>query len=162
MQSYFKFTFVRNPYDRIYSGYLQDRHAAANLPRWTKEKKPIFDTIGDDFEAYLLDYALMADIRSDWRWICFCPMTEFAYVGNERHVDFVGRAESLEADLHALGERLRLPLRKAEDQNVRNGFCMEEPKYLHHYTSRAIDAVNDAYRLDFERFGYRMIRASLA
>ena len=159
MDGYFKFTFTRNPYDRIYSGYLQDRHAAVHLPRWTPEKKPIFDEIGDDFEAYLLQHVANADLRADWRWICFCPMIEFAYVDGECQMDFVGRAETLEADLDRLAKQLKLPVTKAEDQNVRNGLCLDDPKYLHHYTRRSIEAVNDLYRQDFEMFGYPMISA---
>src|SRR5690606_12323699 len=46
---YLRFTFVRNPYDRLYSGWLQDRAAATRAQRWREAKAPIFERIGDDF-----------------------------------------------------------------------------------------------------------------
>ena len=120
------------------------------------EKKPIFDRRRDDFEAYLLQHVASADLRTDWRWVCFCPLVEFAYLDGECQIDFVGCAETLEAGLDRLAKQLELPVMKAEDQDVRNDLCREKPKYLGHYTGTAIEAVNDLYRQDFERFGYPM------
>jgi len=157
VEGYFRFTFVRNPYDRLYSGYLQDRHAGENYGRWIKAKKPIFDVIGDDFPRYFREYVQKADIVSDWRWICFCPMSEFAYADGRNVLDFVGHAETLETDLSALGERLGLQIAKAPDENVRRGHCTVRPKYLPHYDRETIAAVNRLYADDFTRFGYDMV-----
>jgi hypothetical protein len=157
LEDYFKFTFVRNPYDRIYSGYLQDRHAGENYPRWIRAKKPIFDQIGDDFPRYFNDHVLQSDIVMDWRWICFCPMVEFSHADGEPRMDFVGRAETVEEDIRRLSERLGLPVAKADDENVRNGLCTPEPKYLDRYDRRTLAAVNRVYAEDFRLFGYEMI-----
>ncbi|MGQ4660261.1 sulfotransferase family 2 domain-containing protein [Lysobacter sp. F6437] len=155
---YFKLTFVRNPYDRIYSGYLQDRYAADNYPRWTTVKKPIFDRIGDDFSTYFNEFVVPADAKRDWQWICFCPMYEFAQsTSGHIGVDFVGRAENVEQDLALLGERLGLPIRKATDENVRGQPCTTKPKYLDRYDSTTIQAVNELYERDFRQFGYPML-----
>ncbi|MFC5570454.1 sulfotransferase family 2 domain-containing protein [Lysobacter yangpyeongensis] len=155
---YFKFAFVRNPYDRIYSGYLQDRYAAETYPRWIRAKKPLFDEIGDDFSTYFNEYALKADLENDWQWICFCPMSAFTVdAGGKLAMDFVGRAENLAQDIATLASRLRLPLEKAPDENVRQGLCSAEPKYLPHFDRRTIFAVNATYRRDFELFGYPML-----
>ncbi|WP_082546098.1 sulfotransferase family 2 domain-containing protein [Rhodanobacter sp. Root627] len=157
LSTYFRFTFTRNPYDRIYSGYLQDRFASEHYPRWTKEKKPIFDEIGEDFAAYLEHYVSTADIGSDWRWICFCPMTEFATLDGKNMLDFVGRAEHLEEDMNKLGDALGLTIQKAPDHNVRTGTCSESLKYIDKYTPRSIQIVNDLYAQDFANFGYTML-----
>lgn len=157
IDDYFKFTFVRNPYDRLYSGYLQDRYASEQSPRWKNAKQPIFEVTGDDFSRYFNDYAMQADTANDWRWICFCPMHEFAYSpSGQQVVDFVGKAENFEADLAALSIHLAIDLIKAPDENVRTTICTPEPKYLHKYDRRTISAINDRYRMDFELFGYEM------
>lgn len=160
--SYLKFTFVRNPYDRLYSGYLQDRYASEHYPRWTTVKKPIFDEIGDDFSTYFHEHVRAADVKNDWRWICFCPMHEFARSSSGAvRVDFVGRAECVERDLAKLGERLQLPIRKAPDENVRTGTaaCTVDPKYLDKFDRRTVETVNELYEIDFKMFGYPMLNA---
>lgn len=155
---YLKFTCVRNPYDRLYSGYLQDRYAAEHYPRWTKVKKPVFDAIGDDFPTYFNEHAMQADIETDWEWICFCPMTAFATgPDGELVMDFVGRAETLDQDISTLAGLIGAPITKAPDVNVRQGRCGTRPKYLEHFDRRTLAAVNEVYRRDFELFGYEMI-----
>lgn len=156
-ESYFKFTFVRHPYDRLYSGYLQDWFAAANYPKWTAAKQPIFDLIGDDFNRYFGDYVMASDIRGDWKWICFCPMEEFTHHRGKSIIDFVGRSESFAHDLKALSERLGISIEKASDENVRPSSPVGNRKYLAKYSRATIENVNRIYARDFELFGYEML-----
>jgi hypothetical protein len=155
-QGYLRFTFVRNPYDRLYSGYVQDRYAASQSPRWQRAKEPIFKAIGDDFNRYMLEYVRHADRAEAWDWICFCPMHEFAWHDGECVLDFVGRAETVEASLAELSRRLQVPITKAADANV-NVAPGEALKYLDRYDRATLELVNTLYREDFERFGYPMV-----
>ncbi len=98
--TYFKFSFVRNPYDRVYSGFRQDLLASTRWAQWIAVKKPIFDVIGDDFTAYMLHHVARTDIVNAWEWICFRPMTAFTHLDGRRVVDWVGRTERLETDLN--------------------------------------------------------------
>ena len=154
---YFRFTFVRNPYDRMYSGYMQDRHAAASSPRWAREKQPIFDAIGDDFPRYVREHVHSADVIGDWRWVCFCPMSEFACRDGQPSMDFVGRAETFEDDLFELGRRLSIPLSKSDDVNVRRGLCSPALKYRDQFDRDTVRIANELYRDDFALFGYDML-----
>lgn len=157
-RKYKKFTFVRNPYDRLYSGYLQDRFASQNYPRWAKAKQPIFDKLGDDFPTYFNEYVLHADIVSNWEWICFCPMSEFALgPDGELAMEFVGRSENLAEDVGKLASFIGLPIVKAADENVRSGLCDAKPKYLAHFDRRTVAAINETYQQDFNLFGYEML-----
>lgn len=153
---YLRFSFVRHPYDRLYSGYVQDRFAATQSPRWQRAKEPIFQAIGDDFNRYLLEHVRHAALFDAWDWICFCPMHAFAYLDGECVLDFVGRAEAVEAGLAALSARLGVPIAKADDANVN-----VEPgtalKYLDRYDRATLEVVNELYREDFERFGYERV-----
>lgn len=154
---YFKFTFIRNPYDRMYSGFCQDMRASTRWKQWIDAKKPIFDVIGDDFNRYLLEYVARADIRNAWDWICFCPMVEFTHLNGKPAVDWIGRTESLDNDLETLAGNLGIQLGKVENLNVSVAPDPEDPvrpKYLAHYTHDTIALVNDLYAADFDAFGY--------
>lgn len=150
---YFAFTFVRNPYDRLYSGFLQDRKAARTLPPWASVKQPIFDRIGADFNRYMIEYVQEADLTSAWDWICFCPMHAFAWLGDRCRLDWIGRAEDVTGGLAELGARLGLEIRATENFNV-NCDSTAPYKYLDRYERDTVALVNDLYREDFARFGY--------
>lgn len=150
---YFKFSFVRNPYDRLYSGYLQDQRAAERSKKW-RVKRPLFEG-GCSFKRYLLDYVAHADTINDWQWICFTPMTEFTHVGSICVMDFIGRAETLDADLATLSTLLHIDVPHINPVNVREGgLCTVEPKYLSQYDAETIEFVNTMYASDFTSFGY--------
>jgi hypothetical protein len=156
VNKYFKFTFVRNPYDRLYSGYVQDRFAAKNYPAWTRAKKNIFDNIGDDFNRYIMEYVRKENIRDSWDWICFCPMHEFAFYDNRFFLDWFGRVENIEDDFSKLSQLIGIDVNLSRNSNVR-----VEPtgglKYLDKYESSTIEKVNSLYKEDFEYFNYAML-----
>lgn len=157
---YFRFTFVRNPYDRLYSGYAQDRVVAGRNPKWQKVKEHIFREIGDDFNRYVSEHVRYARRLDDWEWICFWPMHAFAFVDGECMLDWIGRAESVESDLTILSSRLGVEIVKAEDRNVHTP-PSADPKYIDRYDRATIEIVNDLYREDFQRFGYERLDPAL-
>lgn len=160
MDDYFRFTFVRNPYDRLFSGYMQDRFAATQYPVWQVAKESIFKRIGDDFNRYMTEYVRRANLFDDWEWICFCPMHAFVYLDGECMLDFVGRAESIENGLAVLSERFGLKIAKADDVNV-NAPYGAGLKYLSRYDRATIEIVNELYYEDFKLFGYDMLDPKL-
>ncbi|KRE12006.1 hypothetical protein ASE63_20005 [Bosea sp. Root381] len=156
---YFKFSFVRNPYDRLYSGFMQDFFAAYNLPHWEEAKRPIFDTIGEDFNRYVQDYAAKADVINDAYWICFCPMHKFTHRAGDCMMDWIGRNESLEADLRILAGRLDIEPGEIQRRNVRSK--SDTPgRHLVNYRKKTIEIVNELYKDDFEAFGYELAKPS--
>lgn len=159
-ERYFKFTFVRNPYDRIYSGFKQDLLASTRWEPWISRKAPIFARIGENFERYLIEHAAKADIRNAWDWICFCPMTEFAYLDGMRVVDWVGRMETIKQDLTTLGERLGVPIGDIGHYNKKSAAAdgpADAYRYLDRYTPDALACVNELYAEDFAAFDYPML-----
>ena len=153
----FKFTFVRNPYDRLYSGFRQDMLASTKWTPWIEAKKPIFDEIGDDFNRYMLDYVAKADVELAWDWICFCPMTAFSHVDGRPALDWVGRTERLEQDIKVLSEKLGVKIDRIGKLNMRtpaDGFDGDAPRYLQYYTRATVALVNEIYAEDFRAFDY--------
>lgn len=159
-EGYFRFTFVRNPYDRLYSGYVQDRFAATQSPRWRKVKEPIIQSVGDDFNRYVLEHVRAADRENAWEWVCWCPMHAFAYVDGACALDFVGRAEAVQDGLNELSSRFGLTIAKAADANVNVAPAGTALKYLERYDRATLEVVNELYREDFDRFGYAMVDPS--
>lgn len=152
-QGYLRFSFVRNPYDRLYSGWLQDRFAATQSPRWRQAKAAIFERTGDDFGRYVVEHVRHADRLHAWDWICWCPMHAFVCRDGRPALDFVGRAEDVEAGLAELSRRLGVPIAKAVDANV-NVPPATGLKHLEHYDRATVELVNELYAEDFSLFGY--------
>jgi hypothetical protein len=151
------FSFVRNPYDRLYSGFLQDKFAAYNLPHWRDAKQPIFDRIGNGFNRYLQEYVADADILDDLYWTCFCPMHAFTHENGVNRMQFIGRTETLSEDLRRLAKILDITIGPVLELNVRTSRDGDGLKYASLYDNRSIELVNDMYRMDFEFFGYKTL-----
>jgi hypothetical protein len=94
--NYFKFTIVRNPWDRAYSSYL-----------WImKDRK-----IEDSFRNFILAEGLFKNIltneydmnnRSCHRW----DQTDFFNINGNHILDFVGHFESLQNDINLINNKL--------------------------------------------------------
>ncbi len=157
---YFKFTFVRNPYDRIYSGFMQDLYASKNYPRWIECKAPIFKEIGEDFNRYIQEYVREQDLSNDWRWVCFRPMHMFSHMNNSSTVDFVGRTETLTSDINRLCQLLKIENPQSYTSYNVNQMPSPTYKYLDKYDVKSIEIINEIYHRDFVEFGYIMIDPS--
>lgn len=151
-KEYFSFSFVRNPYDRLYSGFLQDSWASKNLPAWKKVKHDIFESIGYDFNRYILDFVSQSDILNDWSWICFCPMWSFTELDNFE-LDYIGKYENYNHEIEKLSKLLNIDIRINQSINTTDQ-SHSELKYLKHYSAETISCINEIYDLDFAKFGY--------
>jgi hypothetical protein len=126
-RSYFKFAFDRNPWDRQVSWYHHHFRR--------KSKPPPFDVfIRADRRARIDNYDIYA-------------------IGGEVAVDFVGRFESLEADLrHALGQvGLRL---EAELPRAKGTYRWSNAPYREYYDQDTRAIVGDWYEREIKLLGY--------
>ncbi|MCV0371067.1 sulfotransferase family protein [Filomicrobium sp.] len=136
--STFKFTFVRNPYHRILSAYLDK----VRTGRKTKGMSsfPEFCRFLDN--GGLLNNAHWAPQSS----ILLLPIDRF---------DFIGRVEALNADLATVFAALDFPLpdkfSRAGPPATKAAEMMRE-----HYTDECREIVARLYRTDFEAFGYEV------
>jgi hypothetical protein len=140
---YFKFTFVRNPWDRTASFYRflgYDRFCsfptfvARHLPRKMESK------------AWFL-----------------CPQADYLYGADDALlVDFVGRFETLAADFAAICERMGIEDRRLphvnDSQKKRPGLLSRLRRrarpYREMYDARSRQTVASLYSSDVDRFGY--------
>lgn len=84
LDQFYSFTFIRNPYDKVYSSYnyfLNGKHGEDNKRKWLKENYPTF-------EKFILDYNKSKKIDK-----FHFELTQKYYVTNEKGdiiVDYIG------------------------------------------------------------------------
>jgi hypothetical protein len=134
--SYFKFTVVRNPFDRAVSQFA-----------YMKQRPDLRSFIGMPEDASFPEYVAL--IRGE-RHVQWEPQSSFVVdLDGELLVDFIGRFEALDSDMSRVLSRLGLapdvtPHRNASDRRA----------YASYYTAECQAQVEDMYREDIDRFGY--------
>ena len=139
---YFKFTIVRNPWDRSYSDYLwiqKDRKVRGSFSDYIQAKGPFKKVLGDSSEMqYRGDHLL--------------PQSDFFDLENGYSVDYVGRFEEFSETIQAICSRL----------NIDQAFADHEKKnkkrhrhYSNFYTSSRQRLVEKFYANDIESYGYQ-------
>ena len=141
-----KFAFVRNPFDRAVSLYEYSRRIG-KLPPMTSFsmfcrilKDRAYEDIGD------YNHLGLSQLNPQTRWL-----TDRS---GDLCVDFIGRFEDFSNDVERLLRRLNLPIRAGGIPHVNQS--PREPTE-NYYGDAEVDAVQTAYRCDFEAFGYSIM-----
>jgi len=169
--SYFRFAFVRNPWSRVVSAYLNklltvnrvSRPVLRQIRRVAAERVTA-DVSFQEFVAFLARQRDSRKFDEHWR-------PQHLFLGDNRF-DFVGRFENLAEDFAVVQERLQIatplphfnPTPYASEwdgsemvadfrpaQLRRNGAL---PDYRQFYTPQLRDLVAKIYATDIEQFGY--------
>ncbi|CAN5286026.1 hypothetical protein BH10PSE4_BH10PSE4_08530 [soil metagenome] len=147
---FFKFCFVRNPFDRAISAYL-DKVLPPEGGLGPHMASLLGGVQGEiTFELFLEAVALERPTQMDPHYAVQYHQTGQAFID----YDFVGRFEALDAALTTIGERIGASL---TDHSARiDHHWTGEKDYDRFLTPRALDLMRSIYRLDFETFGYSM------
>ncbi|MCB0207679.1 MAG: sulfotransferase family 2 domain-containing protein [Anaerolineae bacterium] len=146
-QDFFKFSFVRNPFDRLVSGY---RDKIVTKP-WQQQE--YFKKIPTDisFSEFVAEVVRCPDCLIDGHF-----QSQFAklYHRGELQVDFLGRFENLAEDWLTIAKRFRfdpqLPhkMKSSTKQGVNKDYRI-------YYTEELAHLVYNRFRADVEAFGYQ-------
>lgn len=142
---YFKFTFVRNPWDRLLSAYSFLSRGGMNEVdrRWAEANRAKLQDFSGFVEALAADEGLRG-------WVHLRPQHYFICDAETNiKMDFVGRVERMEQDFARVAERLGL------NASLPRVNASNHPGRLQAYTARTRDLVGDLYREDIRLFGYR-------
>jgi hypothetical protein len=143
----FKFTFVRNPFDRIHSAYhfLRSGGMGGLDAQFNEQVLKDFHS----FEQFVMEGLDRQDVSSFWH---FLPDTHFLSYrpGHAVELDFVGRYERLERDFDYVRSRVS----PAARLGYFNRAAARED-YRRAYTPEMIDRVAKRYAADLDLFGYR-------
>ena len=180
---YFKFVFVRNPFDRLVSAYS---HLRQDEISWSSHRKqPMLGDVGDigrDVNGYLIKtrewwmwrthnsrYYSAPDFKtfvkrnlldskgypSNSHWL---NQSYFAEADGELFVDFIGKFENLNKDFEELCDKLNLDYKLLKTQGYTGlptvRFGGSHGNYKTYYDDETIELVSNVYRRDLELFDY--------
>lgn len=141
---YFKFTIVRNPWDRLVSAYFF-------------LKKGGFDKADKDwFDKELIQYESFEQFVTEWvnkenilRYNHFRPQTSYIFDKHKKvPIDFVGFFENLDDDFEYIADKIgvseRLPRKNAG----------EHKSYQDYYNEKTKEIVAKVYEEDIKILGY--------
>jgi len=134
---YFKFMFIRNPWDRLVSRY-----------EWQKFVMPEshinFKTITQrTFKEFIKQRA--SAIFDKW---CYCDLV--CDKNGKRVVDFVGRFENLQKDFNIVCDKIGHPR-----QQLNNTNHLKRKNYTEYYDNETLEIVTQVFQRDIEYFGYK-------
>jgi hypothetical protein len=161
-QSYFKFTFERNPWDKIFSLYCMQM----DPDHWLRDEGGDWTRVRSDLRRRI--YGHRTPSFRKWllrknRGLFHSPLPEYLghlyFIEGPLAVDFIGRFEELHQDFAKITDRLGLDIRLGtSDRAVRRktdpDFDPATPSYRKHYDEELREVVRRRYQREIEHFGY--------
>ncbi len=148
-ESSFRFAFVRNPWDRLYSAFNY-LHAAFGLNRsrdvrWAEKNLSPYA----DFEQFVLALEDDTTWRRLRRWPHFRAQTDWLCMpgASEVSLDFVGRFETLQQDMGALAGLLGVDIALTHERKSRSYGRKT-------FTPNMVRIIGERYRRDVEILSY--------
>jgi hypothetical protein len=153
---FFRFAFVRNPWDRLVSCYRDKiRNEVDGITLFTVRPGVAnclarFDSFvaGMPFDAFVEAVAAIPDADADEHF-----RSQYTFLTNRKGqiaADFVGRYERLAEDFQIVQQRTGLP----NIELPRLQAARTVARYAAYYTPRTRDIVAERFRKDIETFGY--------
>lgn len=138
--NYFKFCFVRNPWDKMVSQYFYIK------------KKIAYDK---SFKEFIIDFK---STPNDWDFknknfpVKYQPVQKKWICGDKGEVlmDFVGRFENLQEDFDTICDKIDLPKRELPHRNSTN-----HNHYSEYYNKETREIISQKFSEDIEYFGYK-------
>ncbi len=141
----YKFTFVRNPFERLVSNYANKIN---NLEgnNYYKQKNYCMGILNDtrSFEEFV---KIIIKIPDKWADRHFKTQYSYIYNGNEILVDYVGKVENLPDDYLDIQKKYNLKVLKHKNKSVKENWKA-------FYTEETAKLVYEYYKKDIITFGY--------
>lgn len=135
--SYFKFSFVRNPWDRAVSTYFRGVKEQNKIIKWLWPSHKFLFKL-----SLILKYKILGKKGSQ--------QVDFLTENNKILVDFVGRYEELQKDFKIVCNKIGIiaDLNWEEEKT-------SHPPYIDLYNRRTIKIIQDVKRRDIDFFDYK-------
>lgn len=135
----FKFTFVRNPYDRLISLFFYLKKREGKLTRGLSFKEFLYSLKKNITEVGLYNVKGNSQANNQYKWIT----TE---------IDFIGNYENLQQDFNTLCSILGI-----EEQELPIKRKTNHKEYQYYYDDETKQLVDEIYNKDFEIFNYEQV-----
>jgi hypothetical protein len=151
--SYFKFAFVRNPWERLLSEFL-----------YRKKRIKIFEGADDKPEYILKSEEIIKEVTNFSGFVCsnyinrkapiVDPQSRFIFdESGDSLLDYVGRFENLQVGVDVVCDKIGIQPKSLELSNDTT-----HGRYEEHYNDKTRDIVKNIYAKDIEYFGYEFGR----
>lgn len=149
--NYFKFTIVRNPWDRLVSAYffLKNGGFGEKDRTWFKQELKEFS----NFESFVKNWVNRDNI---WKWHHFRP--QYHYMLEKRgkaNLDFVAFLENIDEDFVYIANRI------GKNCVLPNSNKSRHNSYMEYYNKELADIVAEVYAEDIEMLGYNFDNTNL-
>ena len=143
---YYKFTFIRNPWDKLFSCY-RFLKKGGSTPYHLNWKNNVLDKY-EDFNDFVKGWINNKNIYS---FSHFLPQYWFISLNTIKgDIDFIGRFENLNKDFLTIKEKLKI---NRELMHLNKSDSIKK-KYTDFYNQESIDIVSKAYKKDIDLFNY--------
>lgn len=142
---YFKFTIVRNPWDRLVSAYffLKEGGFKADEKEWFDEHLASYNT----FEEFVLQWVNQENI---YTYNHFIPQYHFVTHRNKLAVNKFYKLENITSAVQDISTKLGVELSLSHKNKTKN----RKPDYREYYNSRTKKIINQVYQRDITLFDY--------
>ena len=144
ISNYFRFTFVRNPWDRCVS-----------LFNYRVQKRSLYkDLCFNEFIQSLKENTFKEWYKNNYNNLksgpVSCPQVFFLYNENEEiKMDFIGKFENLQEDFNIVCDKIGIPKQQLPHKNA-----TKHKHYTEYYDDETKQIVAEKYAKDIEYFGY--------
>jgi hypothetical protein len=146
-EDYYKFTFTRNPWDRLVSAFMFMSAGGAHEKdrKWAEKNLAAYP----DFETFVWEALPRKEIQE---WPHFKPQVHFLKGQNGKiELDFIGRFETIRDDYEVVRKRLGI---SRELLHINKTKTKREP-YWTYYSDEMRDIAAKIYQEDIHAFGYQ-------
>jgi len=151
INSYFKWSFVRNPYDRIISAFETCPEIQQYILDFNEFIEILYKNIDSVKSAKNIGWnASLSDLGLPVKRIHFYPMFPLLTYNDELCMDFIGRFENIHRDWETLCNMLNKPVIPLPHDRQRKSHKVTKDMLPEHIKQK----ICDIYEIDFINFSY--------